>query len=134
MIAGAGADARRVDAARRVAEAEIDILRVRDARAAVQRASIGDQYRYSTAETRRRLQRMLSSRKKTRDIILADAILRLVDPIPPSEIGETEQFCIRVDEAARELSRLDRYERRAMSRRRSALRELDDLGARNESP
>jgi len=77
---------------------------------------------------------MLSSHEKTGDIIVADAILPSVDPIPLSEIGDTEHFCIRVDEAARELSRLDRYERRAMSRRRSALREFEVLRARNESP
>ena len=97
MIAGPGADRRRVDIARRVAEAEIDILRVRDARSAVQRATISDQYRHSTSETHRRLKQMLSSAS------LADAVLSLVDPIPPSEITEYERFSIRVDEATREL-------------------------------
>ena len=85
MIAGPGADARRVDTARRVAEAEIDIFQVRNARTAVQQAAISDQYNYSISETRRRLKQMLSSYKKTPNVILADAIF---DWSPETTLGD----------------------------------------------
>ena len=133
LIARDGASEARLDQARRVAEAEIDIMRVRRARAML----LGD--------GRARVRPV-----STRDLIRA---MRLLDEVSNAEAGsgldEIEDLMRSVlrpiwaarDERgdpppleqalgvlAAQLSRLDRYEQRALSRRKAAVRNFDDFG------
>jgi len=100
LIAGTSPLAILLDCARRIAEAQIDLRRIR-------------QVRLSTW-----------SRVETDDLNRGDA---------PPEFSQAGPGCdtIGVDAdinaLAKHLLRLDRYERRALSRRRAAIREFDSI-------
>ena len=128
LIAGPDADPERSDIARRVAEAEIDLIRIRQARATLLRGPIRDQYRYSITGARIRLRVLQNEYDRTGNPSLSEEMLELVDPIPLSEISSAERAAIRIDEIARLLARLDRYEARATSRRKAAISAFDALG------
>jgi hypothetical protein len=90
-IAGVGASPGIIEIARRIAEAEIDLMRVRQARHEL----------FKTCPS--------------------------PDPSGKIEPNRAQEFAVKFAELAKRLSLIDRYERRALSRRKFAIRELDAL-------
>ena len=119
-IAGAGADAEIQELARRVAEPQIDLRRVRYARHQFLSDTLSMQYYDSYANMRMRLK-------------VQRALLR---PNPPDMSIETLKFATSRPQGphklatilsgeAKKLLAMDRYERRALSRRKFAIRAFD---------
>lgn len=94
-IAGPRADVEALECGRRIAEAQIDLNRVRDCR-----------------------RRLITN-------WMADAGQHSPSPLLSEGKGD-EELAAAVVESASQLAALDRYERRALSRRKSAVREFDE--------
>jgi hypothetical protein len=124
-IAGPGANAETQELARRVAEAQIDLRRVRYARHQFLSDTLSKEYYDSYANMRMKLK-------------VLRALLR---PNPPDMSKETLEFATstlqRPDKLAtilsgeaKKLLAMDRYERRALARRKFAIRAFDAARAR----
>ena len=120
-IAGVGASQHRLELARPIAEAQIEISRVAQAKHnLLERSLINPDY-YSAKE----------AHKRTTDLIRLDKYLqKSLDP--PEDllwVLETpdgpEKFALIISDLSRRLAAIDRYERRALSRRKFAIRAFD---------
>ena len=117
-IAGPGANAETQDLARQVAEAQIDLRRVRYARHKLLSDALADPI-YNTWQERWAVLRIL---------------LRENAPDPPLEmlafLNSTPQgphkLATILSQEAKQLLAMDRYERRALTRRKSAIRAFDE--------
>ena len=121
-IAGRGADPLRLECARRIAEAQIDVLRVRRARCAV----LADpSVRLKKPNARQLIgvaERFLRGGAADEG---GEAVMRALRGVKAQSAPTTlEQG---VEALAAELARLDRYERRVLSRRKTAIRNFDSL-------
>jgi hypothetical protein len=124
-IAGPGANAETQELARRVAEAQIDLRRVRYARHQFLSDTLSEQYYDSDANLR-----------------MKEKVLRaLLRPKPPDTSLETLEFATSPPQGpgklatilsgeAKKLLAMDRYERRALSRRKFAVRAFDEARRR----
>jgi hypothetical protein len=121
IISGHDVDPVRLEGARRVAEAQIDLLRVRRARVAL----LNDSKARVMLPTKREVKRELKllpkdeisiDRKMDEFAYLMNGLSRSGDQVSLEEGFEV---------LAVELARLDRYERRALSRRKFAIRDFD---------
>ena len=121
-IAGPGANAETQDLARQVAEAQIDLRRVRYARHKLLSDALADPH-YD------------SWRGKREKMAFLRSLLRKYGPDQPVEnleafMNSTPQgphkFATILSQEAKQLLAMDRYERRALSRRKSAIRAFDE--------
>ena len=124
-IAGPSANAETQELARRVAEAQIDLRRVRYARHQFLSDTLSKEYYGPYANLRKKLK-------------VLRALLR---PNPPDMSSETLEFATSTPKGpdklatilsgeAKKLLAMDRYERRALSRRKFAIRAFDAARAR----
>jgi hypothetical protein len=119
-IAGPDANPQILDLARRVAEAQIDLRRVRYARHRFLSQTLADPDYCFLAAAQKKVaiaRRLL----RNKDVSAADlAELKSSEPEGP------HKFAIILSNE--QLLRMDRYERRALSRRKFAIRALDEAG------
>ena len=124
-ICAADADAEMLEWARRIAEAQIDLNRVRASRRGLLTRLLVDPY-YQPKQVQRQRFRLLNwvlGGYRPRNLSIdVDAIKEMVSPKPPE--GE-EKLAIILEEKISQLAALDRYERRALSRRKAAIRNFD---------
>ena len=130
LIAGERADPARLEGARQIAEAQIDLRRVRRARCALLADPQARVKKLGAAEMSRAVRSLIAQAKAIGTVeaadLACDAMLRLTDTRVPDGVvapALEEGF----DALAPQLFRLDRYERRALSRRKSAIRDFDRM-------
>jgi hypothetical protein len=130
LLAGPRADEERINLARRVAEAQIDLGRVRTTKLALLKAILQDHERltnqlFRQAKAKRTIIR-LGKGSSLEDFKQAQVLFKqMSEGNPGAREGPTDP--------SEALRRLDRYERRARSRRATAIRAFDTaFGARRE--
>jgi hypothetical protein len=120
-IAGTDANAEMQELARRVAEAQIDLRRVRDARHQLLSRALSNPYYEARGNVREKLAVL-------RDLLRNDApdvpLAGLAKYLTTTPEGPHKLATI-LSQEVQWLSALDRYERRALSRRKFAIRAFD---------
>jgi hypothetical protein len=122
-IAGASANAETQELARQVAEAQIDLHRVRYARHQLLSAALSDQHSDSHAKVRKNL-------KVKGGLLQARAPELSIEALEKFAIPSPRKFAMILSREAKQLLAMDRYERRAFSRRKFAMRAFDAARAR----
>ena len=122
-IAGTGANAEIQELARRVAEAHIDLRRVRYARHQFLSDTLSNPY-YDSRENMRKKVAVICSllRPNAPDVSLA-AVEKYVTSTPEGP----QKFAIILSQEAKRLLAMDRYERRALFRRKIAIQAFDEV-------
>ena len=128
-IAGENPSTNRADLARRVAEAQVDLQRVRAAKLLFSNGSIKIAPRPTVKGTMAVIR--LTSKALDGDVNAHAQIEAQQNQIysSPEKRSEAEAVVARIADPMHELAKLDRYERRALSRRRFAIRDWDALAA-----
>jgi hypothetical protein len=125
-IAGPGANAEVQDLARRVAEAQIDLRRVRFARHQFLSRLLRDPHYDSRANTRKKVALLgFLLRPNAPDMPMA-TLTKFLCATPKGP----EKFATVLSQEAKRLLAMDRYERRALSRRKFAVRAFDEARGR----
>jgi hypothetical protein len=124
-IAGPGANEETQELARRVAEAQIDLRRVRHARHQFLSDTLSNQYFDSDANMRMKMKVLRALlRSNPPDMSLETLEFATSKPQGPHKLATI------LLEEAKMLLAMDRYERRALSRRKFAVRAFDAARAR----
>ena len=126
IIAGPNADAETLDYARQIGEAQVDLNRVRSLRREVIANGLSHPRSacpFTPLQQVRLLNRFLIRLERNK---VTSIDLETIDPvIHPKPLGWGAVFVAALADSAGELTRLERYERRALSRRKSAIRNID---------
>ena len=130
-IAGPSANAEIHELACRIAEAQIDLRRVRHARHACLASAIGDPDYQSPSKlrTKSRIARLLARIRGP----VAVSLRPLLSNLQTKPEGP-EKFATILSDMARRLAAMDRYERRALSRRKFAIRAFDAARGQISAP
>jgi len=134
VLAGEGATAAVLESARRAAEAQIDLRRVREARCGLLNRYLSDP-KYipygSAGKLRKRITALtrlgvMMNRMRPQEISnpIFQKAVRDVIGVPPQG---PKKFVYILADLTKQLIAMDRYERRAHSRRKFAIRDLDAL-------
>jgi hypothetical protein len=120
-IAGEGANNKIFQLARRIAEAQIDLHRVRYARHRFLSNNVNDPYYDSRANMRAKMATIVNLALSNAPEMTMDDITKFVTSVPQGP----DKLSMILSEEVKPLRRLDRYERRALSRRKFAIRDFD---------
>lgn len=132
-IAGEGANPNVIELARRVAEAQVDLVRVRNARHEL----LCSQFNYSMIRVNnfikgaRNVLRIVSGylRREGPDVVLPPEVVQYAEYVLHWQPQGPEKLLYILSDFSHRLIAMDRYERRALSRRKFAVR-VFDLGRR----
>jgi hypothetical protein len=120
-IAGTNANADIRDLARRVAEAHIDVRRIRQARHRLLSHALSDPYYDARAKTRGKAALLGALLGKNPPDVPMEVVMKFVTSTPEGP----QKFATILAQEATQLLAMDRYERRALSRRKSAIRDFN---------
>ena len=121
LIAGPGASPELQELARRVADAQVDLRRVRHARHQLLTEKLSEPYYESRKDLRRKVNVVLHLLKPSAPEISMDHLGAFLEATPQ---GPLKFATILSNETEKSLA-MNRYERRALSRRKFAIRALD---------
>src|SRR6478609_4452400 len=121
-IAGPSANAETKELARRVAEAQIDLRRVRYARYQLLSRALADPYYEPRENTRKKAALLRFLFQKNAPDLPVENLVAFLTSTPQGP----HKFATILSQEAKQLLAMDRYERRALSRRKSAIRALDE--------
>jgi hypothetical protein len=127
-IAGAEANAKMRQLARRIAEAQIDLRRVRHARNQFLTDRVNDEYYESRANRRAKLAFIFKLLRPNAPDIPMPALSKYLTSTPQGP----EKLATILSQEAKQLMAMDRYEKRALSRRKFAIREFDTARCKPE--
>jgi hypothetical protein len=120
-IAGVGANAETRELARRVAEAQIDLRRVRDARHQLLSKALSNPYYDDRAKVREKAAVIMHLLRPNAPDVPPAAVSKYLTTVPEGP----HKLALIVSQEVNRLSAMDRYERRALSRRKFAIRAFD---------
>ena len=124
-IAGPNASAASLEKARRIAEAQVELSRVRLLRTKAFAAILSEPYTTGHSNYAAGASHWPISGSRRSDSV-RPIDLETVDPLLHQKPGGSDEaVAMNLAHRAPELARLDRYERRALSRRKFAIREFD---------
>lgn len=114
-IAGPGADAEALEHARRIAETQVDLIRVRDSRRRLIAGLLADP-KYQPRRVLRQQLRLMKTIDRIERLRGAPfKILEIQEMNYPGPLEGDEKLAAIVEERSPQLAALDRYERRALS-------------------
>ena len=124
-IAGHDADAEALERARRIAEAQVDLNRVRNSRRQlITRLFVDPGFQPTQVHQQQlRVAKMVLGGKRPRTPSID--VYEVGDMLSPKPLEGEEKLAIILEEKISEFAALDRYERRALSRRKAAIRNFD---------
>jgi hypothetical protein len=125
-IAGTDANPEIRELARRVAEAEIDLRRVRYARHKLLSDALSDPYYDSRENVREKFAFICSLARPNAQDISRAAVEKYLTSTPK---GPPQKFAIILSQEGKRLLAMDRYERSALSRRKAAIQVFDGAKA-----
>ena len=120
-IAGADASAEIQELAQRIAEAQSDLRRVRDARHQLLSQALSDPYYDARANVREKLTVIRQLLRPNAPDVPLEALTKYLTRVPEGP----QKFALILAQELQQLSAMDRYERRALSRRKFAIRAFD---------
>ena len=121
-VAGPQANARIQELARRVAEAQIDLRRVRHARHQLLSNALSDHYYESESTTRAKVKFLISELRPSAPEISTAALAKFLTSTPQGP----DKFATILSEEAKRLLAMHRYERLALFRRKIAIQAFDE--------
>jgi hypothetical protein len=125
-IAGPNADAKTLEYARRIGDAQVDLNRVRSLRREVIARRLSQPRTdcpFTSLQQVRLINRFFN--RLDRNAITSMDLETIDLVIHPKPLEGDAKFAAVLVDSAGELTRLERYERRALSRRKSAIRNFD---------
>jgi hypothetical protein len=126
-VAGKSASAEMQALGRRVAEAQVDLRRVRAARHRLLSQALSEPFYDSRANALQKLAVLARNLgRNAREVMPMAALVEYVTTTPKGP----QKLALILSQEIQKLSAMDRYERRALSRRKSAIRAFD-LAKRN---